>query len=207
MTRRRMKARDRRALVLGLIVVAPVAAYRQAAAPWLDHMSELRTSFDTERALLARERAAIRQAAEAPARMEALRAGLESAEPLLFPGASDVEVSGAMSRYVADWGAEERVLIQEVQAGRTEALSGALASSSLSVRALGDLEGLARFLHGLENGDRLVRVEELTLRAAGVNDGDVERGQLMSLGVMVTGYWLRSPEDEGTDAGNEAGAP
>jgi hypothetical protein len=52
------------------------------------------------------------------------------------------------------------------------------------------LEGFSRFLHAIENGTLLLEVSELTLRPAGVNDGDLERGQLMSAGMVITAFWM-----------------
>jgi len=59
-------------------------------------------------------------------------------------------------------------------------------------------------LRALETGVYVVRVEELTLRPAGVNDGDLERGQLMAAGFVVTGYRLGGPAV--ADAVSYAGA-
>jgi hypothetical protein len=92
---------------------------------------------------------------------------------------------------LTELGRASGVLVQEIQARVSEEGSGSLQAVAVSLRALGDLEGLARLLHGIESARALLVTSELTLRPAGVNDGDVERGQLMSLGVVVSGLWMK----------------
>lgn len=204
----RLKSRDRRALLIGLAIVTPVAAYRVAVSPWLRHMSELRTTLATERDLLAREQGTITEAQQLPDQMAALAGDLKSVQPRLLPGASTMEASGALSRYVTSLGVENGILIQQAETRATQSVAGSLQSTSLEVRALGDLEGVARFLHGLENGPRLMHVDALSIRPAGVNDGDLDRGELLSTSVLVTGYWLGTVDEaqHGTAATVAGGA-
>lgn len=195
-----MKARDRRALVLGLVVVAPVALYRLAVAPWMSHADDARTALSAERALLARELAVVDGARTLPGALDSLRAELERARTSLLDGGTPLAVSGALSREIARVAREAGVLIQEVS-GRDPAPSGTvLRTSSLDVRTIGDLEGVLRFLHALENASTLLTVGELSLRTAGINDGDLEQGQLMSLGLVVSGYWIPDVEPSGGPA-------
>lgn len=187
--RRRLKARDRRALILGLLLIAPVAGYRFVVAPWMADTAELRAAVTAERALLARELAVVAEAGALPDVVAQLQEELAEMRPWLLDGATPLAASSALSRDVATHAAEVGILIQEVQGREVGAGEGVLQTSSLTVRALGDLEGILRFLHALENEPTLLTVGELSLRTAGVNDGDLERGQLMSLALVVSGYW------------------
>lgn len=201
----RLKPRDRRALLVGLVVVAPVATFRVAISPWLSHVSELRRTLAAERGLLARERAMIVETQQLPERVRALDASLDSVRRWLLPGASAMDASGALSRYVTSLGKENGILVQQAETRPGGAVSGTLQSTSLSVRALGDLEGVVRLLHDLENGPRLLHVDALSIHPAGVNDGDLDRGELLSASLLVTGYWIgadEAPADVTTAAGS-----
>jgi len=146
-----------------------------------------------ERDLLARERTAIAEAATEPERDASLGSALTAAEPWLLDGASAMAASGGLSRLLTALGLDAAILIQEVQTRPAADAAGMLEPVSVTVRALGDLEGLQRFLHAIENGELLLVIDELSLRPAGTNDGDLERGQLMSAGFVVTGFRLAEP--------------
>lgn len=189
MKRPRLRARDRRALVLGLVVITPFAVYRVAVEPWLSYRGGLHDALLAERDLLARERAVVGDAADAPGRAAELKTTLAEAQPWLLGGSDPVAASGRLTRIATDAAQTAGILVQEIRAADTETEGLALREISISLRLLGDLEGLARFLFRLENGERLLRIEGLSLRTAGVNDGDLEWGQLMNAGVVLVGYW------------------
>ena len=205
MTGRRLRARDRRALALGLILIAPVAAYRAGIEPWLAYRAGMSDALYAERDLLVREQSAVEGASKLPVYAEVLRAELNEVESWLLEGDAQMAVAGALTRHVTGAAQVAGILIQQVGTRDPDAAKGLLRATSLSLRVLGDLEGLTRFLHALESGAHLLRVDELSLRLAGVNDGDLERGQLMAAGLVVTGYWLGQPNE--AEAVSSAGRP
>jgi hypothetical protein len=181
-------------VIIGLIAIAPFAAYRVAVEPWLAYRSGLRDALMAERDLFAREQGAIRDAATMPAEVSGLEDALSRVEPWLLDGAAAVAVTGRLTRRVTEVGQSVGILVQEVRT-RDDAFRGAgLGEASVTVRAIGDLEGIARLLFAMENGEQLIRVEALSLRTAGMNDGDLERGQIMAAELVVSGYW-RLPAD------------
>lgn len=193
MSRRRLRARDRRAIIVGLVVIAPVAAFRVGVEPWWAYRQGLREAFVAERDLYARELAAIRDAPGWSDQRTRFVASLDRARPWLLTAADPVAAGSRLTRLVSEAGQGADILVQEVRATEADTPAAPLASASVAVRALGDLEGIARFLHALENGETLLRVSELSLRPAGMNDGDLERGQIMAAGVVVTGFWQQDP--------------
>lgn len=196
MKRRRLRARDRRALLLGLIAVTPFAVYRSAVGPWLTYRTGLRDALAAERDLLARERASIRDTASVPAQAGRVERLLAETEPWLLDGSSPVAAASRLTRLVTETAQSVGILVQEVRGRELVSPEPPLTEVSVTVRAIGDLEGLARLLFTMENEARLVRVSDLSLGAAGVNDGDLERGQLMSAAFTLVGYW-RAPADAG----------
>jgi hypothetical protein len=159
----------------------------------MTYRSGLQDALLAERDLYARELAAVREASPRGDERDALATAIERARPWLLTVTTDVAAAGRLTRRVTEVGQTVGVLVQEVRVVDAESLS-TLTATSVAVRALGDLEGLVRFLHTLETDEQLLRVHGLTLRAAGVNDGDLERGQLMSAGFVVTGYWRATSE-------------
>lgn len=193
MSRRpRLRARDKRALVLGLVAISPFVAYRVGIEPWLMYRTGLSETLATERDLLARERTLIRDAAAMPARIGETEAALTEVQPWLLSSATPMAATGRLTRIATEAAQSTGILLQEVQ-GREPDSGSTLQEVSIAIRALGDLEGLARFLFRIENGEELLHVRELALRVAGMNDGDLERGQLMSAGLIIAGYW-QAPE-------------
>jgi hypothetical protein len=177
-------------------LVAPVAAYRLAIEPWWTYRSGLVETLAAERDVYARELAAIRDAQGASARLADLDRELATANAWLLQGTSELAVSGALTRALPLLARSAGVLLQEIRAGDVAPLAESrLAEVPVTVRLLGDLEGIVQLLHQLENHERLLHVRDLNLRPAGVNDGDLERGQLMSAGFTVVGFW-RTPEPE-----------
>jgi hypothetical protein len=180
--------------MIGLIAIAPFAAYRVAVEPWLAFRGGLRDALMAERDLFAREQGAVRDAATIPAEVSGLEDALNRVEPWLLDGATAVAVTGRLTRRVTEVGQSVGILVQEVRTRDGAARGAGLGEASVTVRAIGDLEGIARLLFAMENGETLIRVEALSLRTAGMNDGDLERGQLMAAELVVSGYW-RLPAD------------
>lgn len=192
MTRRRrgLRRRDKRALLVGLALLVPAVLFRAGIAPWMEYRSDLRDTLAAERDALVREQFAIAQAQRDPDRGERYAELLDAAEPWLLGGSTQMAASGALSRLVTQMGSRAGILIQEIQTRDGDETGDGIAPVIVAVRALGDLEGLLRFLHDVENGELLLEVRELTLQTAGRNDGDLERGQLMTAGLVITGLRL-----------------
>lgn len=108
-----LKPRDRRALLVGLVLLAPFAAFRFGVAPWLQRASELREVLASEQDLLAREKGVLLDATSFPERTRGLAVALESMDPWLFQGSGTVAAAGALSRYVADRAVAAAILIEE----------------------------------------------------------------------------------------------
>jgi hypothetical protein len=197
MSLRRLRPRDRRALLLGLAVLLPAAAYRVGVAPFLQYRSGLVEALAAERDLYARERSALSAASSNPDPEGSIRAVLQEAEPWILGGSSSLAATGTLSRLVTDAGRTSGILIHDVHTQNPADDAGPMKSAAISVRATGDLEGIARFLHAIENGGPLLKVVELSLRPAGLNDGDLERGQLLSASIVIEGLWITP--DTGTE--------
>jgi hypothetical protein len=180
--RRTLTARDRRALLLGALVLAPVLLWSIVVRPWRDEVVRLEERLVAQRALLARERALLRggggPAIAMPARDSAL---------LDAPDAD--AAAAALASHVAELAVDAGLRVHETEAAEASSASGAIGEVALRLRAGGTLEATMRLLAELARGPRLVQVEELALEA-GAEPG-AESG-VLGLEARVRGYWTNA---------------
>lgn len=178
--RRTLAVRDRRALLLGALVVVPALAWSFVVRPWRDEVVRLEDRLDAQRALLERERALLRggPAAAVPAPDSAL------------PTAPDADAAAAaLASHVAALAVDAGLRVHETEATDAPSPSGAVGEVALRLRAGGTLEATMRLLAALAHGPRLVQVEELAVEA-GAEPG-AESG-VLGLEARVRGYWAAS---------------
>lgn len=191
--------RDRRALRIGGWIVVPVLLATLVARPLANAWIGQRSALFQERALLARE---LRLVAESPRDRDLLRTelqALDAAAPRLFGGADAVSASAALARYVTRAARESGLSLEqaETETALDRAAAGPLPNGSMSrgtspaepplrvsIRASGDIEEVVAFLGALEEGDRLVRVEQVTIAAGDEATGD-DRALLLSATVSA----------------------
>jgi len=171
------------------VLTVPVLLVQLGVAPWLERGRELRGALEAERSAWARELGVQEARARLASEHASLRAALADARPRLLDVTDAMGAGAALSRRVSDAARTASVLLQDVQSLEHDEEAGALQSTAVRARVLGDLEGILLLLHELERAPELVRVEELELHAAGINDGDLERGQLLRLTLVVSGAW------------------
>lgn len=188
--------RDRRALRIGGWIVLPVLLATLVVRPLGSAWVNRRAALEQDRALLARE---LRLVADAPRDLDLLRAerrALDASAPRLFGGAEAVSASAELARYVAREASRSKLDLEQAETettldpaaplpnGGAEApATGTGQSLRVSIRARGDVEGIVGFLRALEEGDRLVRVEQIAISAPEENPED---GSLL-LTATVTG--------------------
>ncbi len=167
--------RDRRALLLGALLLVPALLWVGVVRPYAGAVEEIRDRVVSERALLERERAVLREGPGLPLRLESAtrelarwEAGLVRSPNLAL---AEAEVTGLLEELAR----ESRVLLQEVRA--TPAPPGAppaagLRPIRLTARGESDFEGVLRLLHGMERDPLLLRVVGLSVdRPSGGQQG------------------------------------
>ena len=177
--------RDRRALRIGGWIVLPVLVatlvLRPLGSAWLDRGAAL----DQDRSLLARE---LRLVADAPrdlALLDAGRRALDASASRLFAGAEAVSASAELARYVAREASRSKLDLEQAESetaldaaapvpngDATATAASAEQPLRVAIRARGDVEGIVAFLRRLEQGDRLVRVEQIAITAPDENADD-----------------------------------
>lgn len=189
----RLRRRDRLALGWGAGLVAPVVCYALVFQPYLSILHASRQRLEEQRGLLARELSLLHGAQRYPARMMELEVALARERPRLFSGVDALSATSALTYYVSDRARRSRVVVQRVEGDAPEASSRGLLLLRLTVGAESDLEGILTLLRALETGDKLVRVERLSIERASAS-GESDEGAL-TLSATITGYAGAVPGD------------
>jgi len=195
----RLRPADRRALRLSAWIVVPALCYAFLIKPVAIDLFDARARLDQARALQSRELAVLAATPGLPALRAQSLVALTDERTRLFPGADPVAASAALVRYVAARAGEHRLLIQSSETRPEQVLDGGLVRLSVELRGISDLAGVIGWLHALESGPMLVRVEELRIRAAErVNaiDTDADTEEVLGVSAVVTGFSLAGSTPE-----------
>lgn len=191
----RLSHRDRRAIAWALGLLIPAVAYRFAASPYLEALSAAREQVATQRDLLARELTILEEAPEYPQVTRSAVAALRDEQLRLFTGPDPLSAAAGLVNYLGLAADAHRVLIQSAETRAPDPASGGVVVLELALRGMADLEGLLGFLHAVEDGDKLVRIEQITIRSS--NQG--QRGQrasdeeVLTFAATVHSYAMAGP--------------
>jgi hypothetical protein len=184
---RRLAARDRRAVLIGLAVLAPVLLYSAAVRPYRAALGTVREQIEVERALLQREEALLAAAPRMTDLATSVGSRAEQAALRLVRAPNlplaEAEVTGMLESVAA----MSRVLLQEMRGvearrGRSDEPTGRLRPLRLAVRGESDLEGVLTFLQRIEQSPLLLRVVELSIEPA--YEGNSRSGDRRATGVI-----------------------
>lgn len=181
-----MNERDRRAVMLGAVVLLPFVLYIWAARPYLAALSDARDQLATERATLARERAAVAAAEHNPRLQHVADSAMRLMQPRLFEGKDDVMASSELAAYLGDVAERSRVWLQDAGTRPATTASDGVRNLRVELRAESDLMGALTFIQGLERGDKLVRIDRIDISKSG--RGDSKDSEVLSIAAMVSGF-------------------
>ncbi len=166
--------RDRRALLVGAVLLLPLLAWGLALRPWLAGVEEVRDRARVEAGLLARERALLLEAAELPARVDEATRALQRREARLLRGENLALAEAELVAHLQTLARTHRVHLEDlrsVQPRPGAEPSPGLAPLRLSLRGESDFQGVLDFVHALEADDLLLGVESLSVQPAGTPAG------------------------------------
>jgi hypothetical protein len=182
-----MNARDRRALFLGLVVLAPALFYIWGVKPYRAALDDVHQQLDTERDALARERAAIAAARKNPQLQHLADSAMRATTPRLFEGRDDVMASAELASYLGDVARARHVWLQDASTRPATLAPSGVRTLKVEIRAESDLQGILTFLQALETGGKLVRVERLDLSRQ-PNRSDEGGAETLALAATITGF-------------------
>lgn len=197
-------ARDRRALWLGALTLAPALAWFVVVSPYLRAVRETERRLAVERRLLQDELSLLATATTHP---DAFRDGasrLLAVTPRLFQppeddGAVGAEVTGHVGRHARDTG----VLVARIEPMPPDTAGTGILRLPVRVGGEGDLEGLLTLLRSLRTGEKLIHVTELRIDAPEAR-ARPEGPEVLAFEFTAAGFALSRPERE-TGAGIDAG--
>ncbi|MEX1183302.1 MAG: hypothetical protein WEF86_08690 [Gemmatimonadota bacterium] len=185
---RRLTARDRRAVLLGLCVLLPALLYVGAIRPYRGMLQELRDRTSVEGALLQREQALLADAGVIGGSAGMLHVRADDASRRLVHAANVPLAEAELTALLETLASLSRVLLQEmrgVQPPRagTDGTSAVLQPLRLALRGESDLEGVLTFVQRIESGPLLLRIVELSMEPAGE-----DRAGVVQFGLVVEAF-------------------
>jgi hypothetical protein len=181
-----MSSRDRRAVILGAVVLLPALLFIWGVRPYRAALADARDQLATERAALARERAAIETARQNPQLQHVADSAMRAMRPRLFEGKDDVMASAELASYLGEVAAEARVWLQDASTRPSLPATDGVRTLRVDIRAESDLLGTLMFLQALERGEKLVRVDRLDIsRSARSDDEEVET---LTIAATIAGF-------------------
>jgi len=158
-----LQSRERRVLAVGGAIVAASLAYAWVGVPYLGALDRARAELLVERGLDLRERELLAEAPALPALLAVTRSRFALTSSRLFSGVDSLAATAAITWYARDIARTARVLLQSAEREESAPGPGGLTRIRISVRVVGDLEGVLDFVEGLERGTRLINVRALSM--------------------------------------------
>ena len=204
---------DRRALLAGLVIAAPIAFWMLAATPYLHAVREARSRLEAGRDLLTRERQLLVSARRYPAVTGEGRTRLASVAGRLFDGETESVIGAALATHLRQHARASHVSLSELRSAPAESAGDGVTTVSLSVSGESDLEGLLTFLRSLESGAKLVHVDQLEIESVqpvGAAPGPAPGGsaggpEVLSFQLTAKGFALAGAPPRGPPAPTAGG--
>src|SRR3954471_11117240 len=95
-----MSAKDRRAIMLGAVILLPALLFIWVVRPYRAALADANDSIELERLALSRELAAVRNAQVDPTGQRAADSAVRAATPRLFEGRDDAIASAQLAAYL-----------------------------------------------------------------------------------------------------------
>ena len=200
-----LSRQDRRALVIGAVIVVPLLAWSGLVRPYLWAMEDLRDRLAAEQALLDRERNVLQDAPNLPARLEAAGQEITRLEAGLVTAANPALAEADLTALLELLARQNLVLLHEVRAitpPTTETAPEGVIPIFLNVSGESDFEGVLEFFNGVEHHPLLMRIHSMSVEPV-AEEGGSGRGEnaRVQSGTMTFDVILEAFVAGGPDAG------
>lgn len=183
-----LSPRDRRALLSGLWICAPVVLWAFALRPYVVQRTRLRDEIGAQRQILVRELGLVAAERGGPSTLSsqvtqqatvpsaALRNPDQTDYPAktarrIFVGTDDEACAGAVAAYVRRYAAEHHVEVRQIAIPAVSSGGAGLRAIHVDMAATADLEALLSLVNALEGGDKVVSVDRLVVENSNRGDG------------------------------------
>lgn len=180
---RGMSPRDRRALMLGGLILLPPLLWIGVVRPWMGTVADTRETVLQEAEILARERALLARGPSLPDDLAAARLRLERKGARLLQSGNAALAEAAIAETIEVMARENNSLLLEVRSTarpRGEAAPQGLLPLRLNIRVESDFQGLLGFLHAMETDPLLIRLIGFSMER--------EEGATMTLSAVIEAY-------------------
>jgi hypothetical protein len=187
----RFSDRDRRALLLGLVIVVPVLLWMLAVRPYRDALAETKALVASERSLLAREEGLLETAGHMPDDLDAAEAKADRAWRRLVGTSDATSAEADVTDYIEGLATKSRVLLEEIRGMgplRSDHPPPGVQIIRLSVSGESDLDGITALLRRMEEGTLLLRMSEMTMEPVVERRRTSTRGNNATTESRTTGY-------------------
>ncbi len=181
-----LSARERRTVTLGAVITIVSLTALYVVRPYRAALADGQDQLATERATLARERAAVAESRRNPELRRMADSAMQNTRSRLFEGKDDVMASAELASYLGDVAKRTRVFLQDAATRPAPPLPSGVRTLRVEIRAESDLLGMLLFLQTLERGDKLLRVDRLDVtRSSRAGDTDME---VLSIAATISGF-------------------
>jgi len=182
---------DRRALLVGALVLGSALALRVVVKPYLHSRAALAERLREQERLLERELGLVQSAALVVGSMAETTRRFDRVRSRLLEARGPLGATAALVGELGDDARRHGVLIEAIESRPPEVLGHDLTAVEVDVRGRGDLEGVLRWLHGMESGNRLLRVEQLSLaRLEGGATTDSLDTETLAFAMNIRGFTI-----------------
>lgn len=176
--------RDRRALVIGALMLTPVLTWRGIASPYREWVATQRTRTASAAALFAREQTLLRDSTAIRTALRDAQQRLTAPSDALFAGEDSTAVTATVIAWLHDAAHASRLTNIRVEPAAAEPDAGILWTVRADFYAKGSSPALAEWLRRCAQGQHVVAVQQLDVNTE--NDGTILiHAQLMALGREV----------------------
>ena len=184
----RLEPRERRVVAGGAIACAVLLLAVYAIVPFARRWSDREASIGAKAEQLARLQSLVDGEEALQSVVAELEQGRSRRGRRLLVGTTPALAASTLQTLVRSYADQSRVTLQRVNlSGQDEPEESGLTPVGLQVTVLGDLYGLVDFLYFLQNGEKLLVIDELQVTA------NPRRGvaqQLMSWTLRLHGYYV-----------------
>ena len=181
-----LSSRDRRAIRVGLLAVAPVLFYAVVGRPYISSVRRTAEALQNQTILLEREEAVAQRRRATRDEAKAAAAIARRVAPRTYSAADSVLAMSAFGRDVTAALNDAGLVVQRVEMRDSLSRKIGLRELTIDVRAQGDFESLLGALIRIEGNARLIHVTRLLI------DSDGERRstgvESLSLVAVIHGY-------------------
>jgi hypothetical protein len=198
---RSLSPRDRRAIMIGAVVLVPALTWSVLVQPYRSTLEDLQDRLAAELALWEREQAVVREASSLSDRIETTRLEITRLEMRLVradnPALAETEITARLERLART----SRVLLKEVRsipASPRLSTPAGVVPLFLSVSGESDFQGVLDFLRGIEQDHLLLGIDEVSVGPAPATGGsggeDASRVQsgAMRFSAVVVAFMFES---------------